>query len=593
MKHYSEFYNQLRNTIRISDIIKATTALTRKGNEFLGICPFHEEKTPSFTVNDVKKFYHCFGCGAHGDLIRFVSETSGLGYREAAIKIAEDKGIAPPQFTKSQIAQYEEADHITQILELATEFFSSNITDEVKTYLKQRGLTEKIISDFNIGFSPGASLLEKFFQKKSIPLKDLIAAGLLGKKEDGRIYEIFTKRIIFPIRSNYNKVVAFGARALGDAMPKYINSPETIVFKKSDTIYGENLAISSAYKSNYFILVEGYLDVIALHQAGFKETVACLGTAVTTSHLSKLWTTADEIIICLDGDSAGIRASNRIIDIVLPILTVKNKVSFIKLPPSMDPDDLIKSKGPDEFQRLLAKRISLSEMIWNKEFSDNSFKSAEERAFLENRLDEYCKILNDSSLKTNFRRYFKQMLWDNVFKVSSLTSKKKAVPAFLSANMSLKKYSEMEFIELAICAFMISFPEVIKLPFEVTFRTSSLNDFKDWIINIVESSDNDKLNLQTIINDKVKNSRFYDIFLVLSAPNKLFLDDSFISKATLYKELAFELLLKKHYLLLLKQEYIELSEKEFEKAQSKSQSYLKEIQKLSEEVMQLSTKLSS
>jgi len=186
-----EFYNYLRNQLRASDIVKQKVSLTRKGNEYLGVCPFHSEKTPSFTVNDAKRFYHCFGCGAHGDIIKFVAETTGLSYKEAAIKIAQENSIDLPKMTAAQKEEYDEAEQIYNVLELASAYFSDQINEEVEEYLLARGIGKNIKSQFSIGYAPGKGLLINYFEKKSIPLTMLLNSGLVGKKEDGRIYEIF------------------------------------------------------------------------------------------------------------------------------------------------------------------------------------------------------------------------------------------------------------------------------------------------------------------------------------------------------------------------------------------------------------------
>ncbi|MCF8494128.1 MAG: DNA primase [Rickettsiaceae bacterium] len=580
-----EFYNHLRNAVRISDIVRLRILLTKKGNEYLGVCPFHDEKTPSFTVNDVKRFYHCFGCGAHGDVIRFVAETNGISYKDSAIKIAQENGIELPKLSPAQERVYEEADQIYNILELASQFFVDNLSAEIRSYLSKRGLGDNTINDFTIGYAPGGGELEKFFEKKSIPLKDLLKSGLFGKKEDGRIYEVFNKRIMFPIKNSYNKMVAFGGRAIGEAMPKYINSPETVIFKKSETMYGENLATSHIYKDNYAILVEGYMDVIALHQAGFKQAVACLGTAVTESHIQRLWRTCDEIIACLDGDNAGIRASGRIIDLAIPSITADKSISFVQLPDSLDPDDLIKSGGKTAFQKVLTGRIGLSEMIWKREFHGKNFNTAESKASLEKHLDSYTSLVKDNVLKANFRRYFKDMIWTNLIRKKS--SKEYEKSSIANEMYVAKQYTEIEFSEFAICAFMVKFPQVaLGVAEDITLVDEELNDFKNWMVEFI----NIHAEHGNITLEEVKKTRFFDTYLVLSAPNNLFLDTSFLNKTDIDQKLAFELLCKKHYLLLLKQEYVEVSKGGFDDVQSKSFSYLKEIQKISKELIQLSEK---
>lgn len=582
-----EFYSHIRDTVRVSDVVRLRLILTKKGGEYLGVCPFHSEKTPSFTVNDSKKFYHCFGCSAHGDVIKFVAETTGISYREAAIKIANDNGIDLPKVSVAQEKQYAELDQMYNILDLAAQFFISKLTDNIAKYLMKRGVLPKTIEEFSLGFAPGGGELERFFEKKSIPLKDLLKVGLVGKKEDGRIYEIFNNRIIFPIRNIYNKVVGFGGRAIGDVMPKYINSPETIIFKKGEIMYGENIATGYAYKDNFSIVVEGYMDVIALHQAGFKQAVASLGTSVTEKHLQKLWRSADEIISCLDGDSAGLRASSRLINMAIPNISSRQLVSFIELPVGYDPDDFIKSGGKQSFRRLLSSRLGLSEMIWKKEYDGKNFKTAESRAVLEQKLEDYCSQVEDKTLKVNFRRYFKEMVWNKLVRKQSA---KRDDITISQEVISSKKYSEIEVLEYSICALLLKYPKIIcnielkEILINLEFKDQNLNDFKGWFIEIVDQQDS---NINGVFAEKIKSTRFYEVYLVLSSPDVSFLDLAFLNKDGVDQEQVFEWLYKKHYLLLLKQEFTSILSEGVD-AESRSASYLAEIQRVTKELNQLS-----
>lgn len=586
-----EFYNYLRSQLRASDIVKQKVSLTRKGNEYLGICPFHSEKTPSFTVNDAKRFYHCFGCGAHGDIIKFVAETTGLSYKEAAIKIAQENSIDLPKMTAAQKEEYDEAEQIYNVLELASAYFTDQINAEVEEYLLARGIDKNITDQFSIGYAPGKGLLIKHFEAKSIPLKILLNSGLVGKKEDGKIYEIFNNRIIFPIRNTYNRIVGFGGRALGDSMPKYINSPETLVFKKSDTMYGENIAISAAYKKNYSIVVEGYMDVIALHKVGINEAVASLGTSVTEKHLQKLWRSGEEIIICLDGDSAGQRASRRVIDIALPMVAHDKKISFIMLPGSKDPDEVIKSEGSEFFNRLLAERINLSEAIWLNEYKGKNFSSAESRAVLENQLEAVCLQIKDKVLLANFRRYFKDQLWQNLYSKKGVSKELKKNNKTYIRNNGEKEYTEIEIIELSLCSFIIKFPNLLKIArikefvSDLTLLCPDLNEFKEWYISQIDKYDDINENKTKGLAEK---TGFYSIFLVLSDPKKIFLDSIFIEKNKANCELIFDFLTKKYYLLSLKQEYINIINSNKEEVRLKASSYLKEIQKTHDQLSKLS-----
>ena len=492
--------------------------------------------------------------------------------------------------TSAQKKEYEEADHIYNILELAAGYFVSGMNKEADEYLTKRGIDEDLRKQFSIGYTHKKGELIKYFEDKSISVKDLINSGLVGKREDGKMYEVFTNRIMFPIRNIYNKIVGFGGRTIGDAMPKYINSPETLVFKKSETMYGENIATSASYKKNYSIVVEGYLDVIALNSAGIKETVASLGTAVTEKHLQKLWRSCAEIIVCLDGDSAGQRASNKLINMSLSMITPENKLSFVQLPAGKDPDDIIKSGGAELFNRLLANRIDLSKAIWRVGFEGKSFSSAESRAALEQNLEEYCQQIKDKGLASNFRRYFKEQVWQNLYNNKRKKSFGEKTNKTYIANNNDKKYTEMEVIELSLCSFMIKFPHILKISpikefmVDLVLTSEELAEFKDWFINQLDE-------YEDLSEDKaeelVKNTRFYDSFQVLCDPNKMFLDIGFVNKNQENCELIFGLLSKKHYLLSLKQEYIKLMSDGAEDKQLKASYFLKEIQETSNELLKL------
>lgn len=591
MKLPLEFYNQLRDAVRVSDIVRQKTMLTKKNGEYIGVCPFHSEKTPSFTVNDAKRFYHCFGCSAHGDVIRFVSEISGISYKDAAIKIAGENGIALPKLSKDQERQYKESDQIYQILNLASQFFCANLNDRSKKYLIDRGLTKETIESFSIGYAPGGGSLEAFFAKKSIPLKDLLKSGLVGRKEDGRIYEVFNNRIMFPIKNIYNKIVGFGGRSVGDNMPKYINSPETIVFKKGEIMYGENIATGQTYKDNYSIVVEGYMDVIALHQAGFKNAVASLGTSVTDQHMQKLWRSGDEVVACLDGDAAGVRASKRMIEMSLSTVSTKKLLSFINLPDNMDPDDLIKKSGSKAFEECIKNRSGLSEMIWRNEYLGKSFKTPESKAVLEQKLNNYCNQLEDKSLRDNFRRYFKEMVWNNLIRKKSSKSSQEINSTELKSSPNR---NEIDVLENSICAFMIENSGVIndlgvkEDLLRLELKNQTLNEFKEFVLDIIDQNQD---NINNKIEIEVKNTRFYDTYLVLSSPDILFLDSVFLKKNCVDLKLVFDWLCKKHYLLLLTEEFTNLSKTNGDSAQSKSSLYIQEIQEVSKELRLLSDSL--
>jgi DNA primase len=492
-----------------------------------------------------------------------------------------DNGIELPKISVRDNNLITKSDHIYHVLELANQFFVSKITTEILQYFTQRGISSEIIKQFEVGFAPGVGELEDFFTKKSISLHDLLEAGLVRKKEDGRIYEIFNRRIMFPIKNIYNKIVGFGGRALNDRKPKYINSPETIVFKKGEIMYGEHVATSYFHRDNFAIVVEGYMDVLALHQNGFQHAVASLGTSVSKTHLQRLWRSNSEIVLCLDGDEAGIRASDRLINISILSVTSSKLLSFIELPNGFDPDDLIQHRGVQSFQSLFDNRLSLSEMIWKREYNDKKFTTAESKAALEKRLEEYYDKINDSILRINFKRYFKQMLWSKLFYNSMSDNNREVIHHQI---ISSTEYSEIEYLEKSICTFLIKYPHIIRnidneeLIVSIDFTHRLLNDFKKWIVEIIDKPGG--------IDNKVKNTRFYNTYLVLSHPDMLFLDIAFLNKSEMNQIKVLKWLCKKHYLLLLKKNLTSMLHKNIN--QPKSALYLAEIQQVVDELTRLS-----
>ncbi|WP_341794645.1 MULTISPECIES: DNA primase [unclassified Rickettsia] len=586
MKLAPEFYEVLRNRINISDVVRQKVVLTRKSGNYVGLCPFHQEKTPSFTVSDSKRFFYCFGCKASGDVIKFTSNVSGLSYSDSAIKLATDYGIEIPKLTQKQKEFYEESDEILNILELANKFFKSQLTPEILNYLNERNITNETIKEFSIGFAPRGNKFEKFFHDKNITNVQLGKAGLIGKREDGEIYSLFSNRITIPIRNIYNKIVGFGGRVIGQGLPKYLNSPETVVFQKSETLYGEHKAISSSYKKNYSILVEGYFDVISLHQAGFSEAVASLGTSVTENHLHKLWRAGDEIILCLDGDNAGIKASVRTINLALPLINSEKKISFIRLLSGLDPDDAVNKNGADFFTKLIDTRISLSEMIWQIEYAGKNFKTAEDKANLEKNLKDYCSKISDSNLRASYYRFFKDQIWQNL-----VTKQQKTVAKNVNLLPLSSGYSELEILEHAFCALLIKFPQILQ-EFEIkefilnlNFSNKLLEEFRNWYLSEIIDNAVEAGEIAAI----VEKTSFFDIFLLLSEADNLFLDIAF-NKDNVRLDLLWQWLYKRYYLLNLQQEYAHITKEyvitnidDYEKVLF----YKKEILKIASELQDL------
>lgn len=354
MRFEKHFIDDLKRRLSITDIVGATVNLKPKGRgEFLGLCPFHSEKTPSFTVSDNKGFYHCFGCGAHGDAIRFLTEQRGLTYPEAIKEAALIAGVELPKQTVESKQKQQYIDDSYELMKLASSWFSKNLKANVGkgalSYLKNRGLSDQTIEKFKIGFvSDEWDGLKSYLNRAGAPEELLIENGLVSSNENNtRTYDRFRNRIIFPIFDSGGNEIAFGGRIIFEDAnaPKYLNSPETELFKKGYVLYGYNFARDEAYKKQQIIAVEGYMDVISLHQSGFKNVVAPLGTAVTENHIRHLWKTCDEPVFCLDGDNAGLRAMMRLAENHISMLVPGKTMKFAILPQGKDPDDVVKNFG--------------------------------------------------------------------------------------------------------------------------------------------------------------------------------------------------------------------------------------------------------
>jgi DNA primase len=377
------FVQELLGRIDIVDIVESSLPLKRAGTNLVACCPFHNEKTPSFTVSPTKQFYHCFGCGAHGSAIGFLMEYSGMGYVEAVKDLADRAGMKVPEFTPNpqEAAKQVQSEELTELLQRAAQFYKSELkrSERAIAYLKGRGLTGDIAARFQLGFAPnGWQNLAAAFE--NYQAKALIDAGLVVG-EEGKRYDRFRDRIMFPIINPRGQVVGFGGRVLDQSEPKYLNSPETPVFEKGRELYGLFHARQAIRDAGRIVVVEGYMDVVALAQYGIGYTVATLGTATTAWHLQKLLRQTDEVVFCFDGDAAGRRAAWRALENSLPQLQDGKQVKFLLLPERDDPDSFVRREGKESFERMLAEAAIPLSAFALKELTERAdMGSAEGRA---------------------------------------------------------------------------------------------------------------------------------------------------------------------------------------------------------------------
>ncbi|WP_288903040.1 DNA primase [uncultured Sneathiella sp.] len=411
------FMEELKARVSLADLIGRRTKLTKKGREHSGLCPFHNEKTPSFTVNEEKGFYHCFGCGANGDLIEFVKQTEGVAFPEAVERLAALAGLEMPVERPEEKARQQRAATLHDAMELAGKWFSSQLAGQAgasaRAYLSRRQVSEAAVASFRLGYASNSrTALKEALIARGVTESTLIEGGLIIKPDDGReSYDRFRDRLMFPITDQRGRIIAFGGRALGDAPAKYLNSPETPLFHKGHVLYNMALARQKAYDTGTIIVAEGYMDVIALSEAGFTQSVAPLGTAITEDQLQILWKMAAEPILCLDGDTAGWRAALRTSERALPLLKPGHSLRFALLPAGLDPDDLIRKEGAGAIKDILDKALPLSEILWRKETDGRSVETPERKAALEKALYGLCDEMRDPAVQGHYRNFFKDKLW--------------------------------------------------------------------------------------------------------------------------------------------------------------------------------------
>lgn len=418
MAFSSQFLDELRARVDLAGLVGKRVRLQRRGREHIGLCPFHSEKTPSFTLNEDKGFYHCFGCGEHGGAIDFVMKLDNLSFPEAVERLAADAGLEVPVESPEQRQRAERAKSHYAILEAAAVYFEKQLRlpggKPALDYLGGRGISEASIQRFRIGFAPNSrDGLKAALGRQNMATAELVEAGLLIQPEDqGRqAYDRFRGRVMFPISDRRGRPIAFGGRILDQGEPKYLNSPETPLFQKRRNLYGLAEAAEAARVKSTIIVVEGYTDVIALDQAGLGYAVAPLGTALTEDQVRLLWRYASEPYLCFDGDAAGARAAGRAAENMLPILTPGHGLRFASLPAGQDPDSLVRAGGPEAMQRVLAEALPLSEMIWRLQRRGRRLDTPEGRAGLEQRFRELTGRIQDEVVRRHYFGSLKDRIW--------------------------------------------------------------------------------------------------------------------------------------------------------------------------------------
>lgn len=476
-KFTPQFLDKIRDNVTLSDIIRQRIKLSRAGREYKGCCPFHKEKTPSFYVNDDKQFYHCFGCGAHGDAIRFIVEHDNVPFPEAVEQLADKAGIPMPVERQQTAADYhyeQVRKGLYELMEDAAHWFTQQLyAPENKVfldYLTGRGASNGMLSSFMIGCAPlDGQALPAYLRSKGYDDAQMIEAGLCrASKKDGKPYAFFRERIMFPVFDTRGRVVTFGGRILPDHVrsaagfpphghdfvpPKYINGADSSLFNKSATLYGAYQVRKASREGHTPVVVEGYLDVIACHEAGFRGAVAPMGTALTDEQIQTLWKIGaynqKTPILCFDGDSAGKRAAMRAMERILPHVSSDRTVKIAFMPEGEDPDSFIKSKGEKALREVFRQSMSLADFLWDSHVSGKRFETPEERGALEKALNASVDMIADEQIKAYYRRDVKDRLYKLFSSFGKKSGKGKGGKFNQSTQPDLEKYSRRAVLNLS------------------------------------------------------------------------------------------------------------------------------------------------
>ncbi len=452
---------QIKSRLTLSEFISKSVPLKRRGHEFVGCCPFHQEKTPSFTVNDQKGFYHCFGCGAHGSIFDFLMFQQHLEFSEAVRQAAQLAGISLPQFTPKSHQEKSLQERLLAVLEDACQYFQDQLSlsggSEARDYiLNTRHLSPLTIPTFRLGYAPSlGNALKEYLLKKGYSLETIQQAGLLSMTDRGESYDKFRHRLMFPIQDRQGKVIGFGGRILGAGEPKYLNSPETPVFDKGKTLFNLHRAVASSQRDKPIVVVEGYMDVISLFQQGYERVVAPMGTALTEDQIQLLWKIYPEPLLCFDGDNAGQRAAHRTAEKVLPLLKAGFSLNFLRLPEGEDPDTLIQKKGLVQWDKMKNDAMPLSEVLWQTLLEGFSKKTPEKKALLQKKINQAVQSIGDPQVRTFYGYDLKNkfFLWSRDPK----HPKSAQTPA-----VALKRLNSLDLQERILIATILYHPDLLE-----------------------------------------------------------------------------------------------------------------------------------
>ena len=410
--NYSNFTDELRARLSVVDVVGRVVPLTRKGQNYWGCCPFHNEKTPSFSVNEEKGFYHCFGCGEHGDIISFTMKHNNLDFKAAITELANMAGLKMPDYKPRDPNVVRREDALFDICERAAQTYAEKLFTpdgaHALDYVRRRGFSDDMIKKYRIGYAPKNNIIANKFAES----KFLIPSGLCRRGDYG-MYDFFRDKLMFPIFNAHGKIVAFSGRSLDGSEPKYINTTDTDIFHKRQTVFGLNFARDAIHRANRSIVVEGQIDAIKMQVNGFPETVAPLGTALTEDHIALLCKSNRNIIFCFDGDGAGLKAAARACNIVLPFIRDTSDVRFAFVSGGKDPDEILKTSGADAMRKIIDEAVALTDFLWELTNKNYIVSTPGGRAQAEKFLDGQIEKIADPELRKQYKQEYDKRKFQN------------------------------------------------------------------------------------------------------------------------------------------------------------------------------------
>ena len=567
------FIQELLNRIDVVDVIDKRVTLKKAGANYLACCPFHQEKTPSFTVSPSKQFYHCFGCGEHGSAISFLIEYEGLTFVDAITELANSIGLKVPNDAPQKIEKSTEYSNLEEVIKIASIFYQKQLRESPKAinYLKSRGLTGEIAKEFSIGYAPEG------WQNLQIPFKKyedkiLVKAGLVVKNEKGKYYDRFRNRIIFPIYSDKGKVIGFGGRVIdSEDTPKYYNSPETPLFQKSYELYGLLASRKAIREKAYVLVVEGYMDVVGLAQNGIKNVVATLGTATTAFHIKKLMRYTQEIIFCFDGDNAGRAAAWRAMNNSLISVTDTIQLKFLFLPDGHDPDSFVRQNSTKDFKLLVKQSTPLTEYIIKYLTKNNDLVTSEKKVKFLNEIKPILKEMNAPKLLLLFKKRISELINLDIEEIDQILELKKYIKKSRTKLPNRLPMSPTR----RFCLLLILRPDLIKQEDLEYFTSDNIDD--NLVLAIIEMTNSGAVNNSAAIMYFLASRFDEELLKQIQAQLATFDDEMEMQEEVNALRLS---IIKRHSSLANKSKLNEATKKSLASLSEEERKFLKNIGKL-------------